>query len=459
MIKFGLAAVTDGKINPMLANSLGNVGAIGTGILARHIADHQLTGQWESWSDSAVNGTAAALLPIGFKYTAEFMGSNRPLSSILNYRTSAITGESVLARAAASETTGAQMAEMLKGTGLTKEIAQLEALGPKPISAMTADETAGLTKALNAQAGRPAAALAKVLPGLERSAADAGIVRALDNSGVKTVGDLEHKLVETQDRIWNLNEDVTGSAIKGLKDTTPVEEALAKTTRGTGAAAKPAFASKEALDEEVNFLKKNNIKTVGDLRAMSQDEAFSLEKMYPKLVGMAPGTTLREAAAATGNIFGADAQALGRVQLRNPYVPANVLGPEVSPRALRLVGRMGNWVDGLPGKGKDLVWDNRFYRVSVDGSPITFPGFKPPVAPAVGAAETDAVQAGSLRSTIGNAHDPARLKPELRNPILNAQPSAPRSRLCPPQSNSGICRQSNQVLYCCRCFAGGSWSL
>ena len=416
--RFIASAVTDGKISPMAINIMSDGAAIGTGIVARHFVHGAITGKSESWTDSAVNGTAAALMPIGFKYGSQYLsraatagGENssfiQKVAGLSSGRFAGMDAEAVINRTAGKigkDATFSETAQVFRSSGLTSQAEALEKLGARPVSSMTAEEGAAFNKTMDLNRARAGAAAVKLDHASEGMARDHRVADALGSQGIHTVEQLNGRLAADADRVTALNGQVESSAVKGLKDSTSVRDALRKMTVGEGENAKPAYATPADLDKEVKFLNDNKIKNLGDLRTASADAKsfFTVEKLYPELHATG-ATTINEALGTGRNVFG-PAGSDGRAQLSRLVPEAHPM-----PRAgiLPAVGRkITGTASGIGNSIKDKVWDNRFYKVEFPGSPVSFPNLsRDASAAAVGA--DGAAAPGALRSTA------SRLAPEF----------------------------------------------
>jgi hypothetical protein len=429
VVKFAAVALaetlTEGKLNPALLNTIGTASAIGSGILTRHVAHQLITGQSESWADSALHGTAAALVPIGFKYTSELLSSNKLASTVLNYRSSAITGEAIVQRAAGAigpDATFAQVADQFNASGLTKEAGALRALGGKAVSSASAEELASLNQALNLDGARGREAMVKLFPTMDRAATDAKIVNALGNRDINkitTVGELQGALDGSAQRVTGLAARFDNT----VSDSTPIKTALKGLKSGTGADAKAVYATQEAVDNDAKFLADNNVKTVGQLRSLAakSSEYFNVGKMFPEMAGADAATSLKDIGLRGGFT---SATAEGRVQLKN-ILPESHLGPPV--KAPGWFAKAGGAIDGLPRKAYDAAWSDRMWNVSMDRPVVSFPNIGKGAANAV---VDGAAADGSLSGRLGRIGDqvkaipgqirqlPTTLKPEFGTPSM-----------------------------------------
>ncbi|MBS1991835.1 MAG: hypothetical protein JSS83_15040 [Cyanobacteria bacterium SZAS LIN-3] len=402
VLKFAVAAATEGKVNPFVLNRIGDVGAVTTGIITRHYLASALNGKEESWSDSAVHGGIAALMPIGYKYGSQLL--NKPgAASAFEYRMGNITGEGVLNRVAGNlgeNATFSQVGRVFRNSGLTNEAAQLEALGNKAVSSATAEELAALNKSLNLNGARGATALERIFPHMNDASTEAKTLSALNGRGINTVGDLQANLATRAERVTSMGPQLNEASIAKLNDSAPVTDALRK-MRATGDPSKAAFSGELAVSEQAKFLAENNIKTVGQLRAAvaNAKDYFTVGKLFPDLAGLAPETKLAEALAA-GKGFGA-VESAGRVQLRNIVPEVNPAVPNVSKGVL---GRFGSWVDGKAGSLGDVLYGKRSYNIDVRNV-VSFPNAGKP------ASELVAVESpGGVKGALN------RFKPEFNAP-------------------------------------------
>ncbi|MBU6451549.1 MAG: hypothetical protein KGS72_07215 [Cyanobacteria bacterium REEB67] len=404
-MRFALGVATEGRINPMAAGAIANLTAVGTGIVTRHLVHDAITGKTESWADSAVHGTAAALMPIGFKYTSEALASGK-LGAMMNWRSAGLTTENVLERAGSTigkDATFAQTAQVFRNSGLKTEATALEAYGSRPLSSATAEEMTSINNALNLNGARGREAMVKLFPNLNTAAQEAKVVDALHARGITSAADLDAQLQARADKVVSLNEQVQTASLKGIKDSSPVSDAL---KRMTGADSKPLYASQEAIDRETKFLAENDIKTVGQLRNAGNNarDYFTVKNLFPELANV-PASTIREAAAG-GNILG-EANSAGRVQLKNIVPEAH----PVSDRATAVLHGLANKANSAGGYIKDVLWDDRVWRVQFHGSPVSFAGAE--AKSGLVAAEGDAAQTG-LRG-VAQRFTPSFNRPSMPN--------------------------------------------
>jgi hypothetical protein len=174
LLKFGLMAaaelLTEGRANPAMINTISNIGGIGTGIVSHRLAYKAMTGQWESWSDSTINGGISAAAPIIARTTMSAISENPALSSRLNWRLAPLSGQSILARTAGemgAETTFADAAKIFRSSGLSKQAEILDGLGTRTISSATAEEMRALNTSLKLDGAAGREALLKILPRLK----------------------------------------------------------------------------------------------------------------------------------------------------------------------------------------------------------------------------------------------------------------------------------------------------
>jgi len=402
VVKFAISALSEGKLNPAIVNRIGDGAAVVTGVLARHYIHGAITGKDESWTDSIVHGSVAALMPIGFKYGSKFLAESK-VGAAINYRVAGFTGENVVGRVATElgdNATFSQVGGVFRRSGMNAEATALEALGSKPFSSATPEELAALNQSLNLNGARGRDALLKIYPNMEAAGRETGVLKALSDRGVKTVGDLEAQLATRAGRVTGMSPQLESDAVKAMRDGTPIKDALRKMTTGVGDQAKPLYSSEAAINEQANFLAENNINNLGQLRraATKAGDFFTVSKLYPELAGLAPETTLAEVAAA-GKTLGA-AGTHGRLVLED-------IAPEIAQTAPKtptgMFGKTGSWVDKKVGWVGDTLWGNRFWKVDVGGV-LRFPNAGKP------ASELVASEATGVRGAISN------LKPEFGAP-------------------------------------------
>ena len=402
VVKFAISAMTEGRLNPAIVNRIGDGAAVVTGVLARHYIHGAITGKDESWTDSIVHGSVAALMPIGFKYGSKFLAESK-VGSALNYRVAGFTGENVVGRVATElgdNATFSQVGGVFRRSGMNAEATALEALGTKPFSAATPEELATLNQSLNLNGARGREALLKIYPNMEAASRETGVLKALSDRGVKTVGDLEAQLATRAGRVTGMAKPLENEAVVAMRDGTPIKDALRKMTTGTGDQVKPLYATEAAINEQANFLAENNINNLGQLRraAAKAGDFFTVSKMYPELAGLAPETTLAEVAA-NGKTIGA-VGTHGRVVLED-IAPEIAQNAPATPKGM--FGKTGSWVDKKVGWVGDTLWGNRFWKLDVGGV-LRFPNAGKP------ASELVATEATGVRGTLSN------LKPEFSAP-------------------------------------------
>jgi hypothetical protein len=172
----GLEMAFRGEAPPSLVSAIVNGGSIGSGIVAHRLVYREMTGHSESWSDSVINGGAAALTPMIARSAYGAISRNPALAARLNWRLSELSTESVLARTAnemGGDPTFAKLAQVFEKSGLTSQAGKLAALGDKTLSSASQTELASLNNSLNLAGNTGRQALIKILPNAQKAATEA----------------------------------------------------------------------------------------------------------------------------------------------------------------------------------------------------------------------------------------------------------------------------------------------
>jgi hypothetical protein len=313
------------KINPMLAYGLTSGVGVVSGTVTRHFAQELISGQSESWTDSAIHGTAVTFAPDAFKAGAKYIpeGWSKITGGVFD-RSAGITTEGVLGNVAKDIGPGAtpsDVAAVFERAGLTREAGILNGMAGKPAGAVTAEDIA----ALNLNGIRGTEALARVAASKAQAVREIAIASHLGEGGagraaITNVGQLDAALTAEGSRVAGIQ-----AQVKVLQDAnqlggnSSIRTALGKLTNGAGA----RVYSAAELDSQTALLKGYGINNVSDLSASASK--FTMANAFPELASM-PANSELAAAAKGGMVFG-DANTVGRNLVENSVLKDAKLPP------------------------------------------------------------------------------------------------------------------------------------